>query len=325
MSENKIIVSVIIPVYNEEKYIENCIQSLIKQTYPQSNMEWIFVDGMSTDNTVNIIKQYVVKYPIQLFENKKKKTPAAMNIGIQNAKGNYIIRFDAHTIYSKNYIEKCIYYLENIDADNVGGFVETKANGFIGKAIAKMLSSKFGVGDSSFRTGKKSGYVDTVPFGAFRRTIFDQLGLFNEDFLRSEDNDFNARIRAAGGKIYLAEDIKSKYQCRDTITGILKMGMQNGNALFRTIKKNPHAMSVRHFIPFIFLLSLIGMPISGIFIPIIRCIFLAEIIVYLLLNGYYSFLKGDIKYGIITIWLYPLFHIFYGLGSLFGLFGIKLY
>ena len=115
----------------------------------------------------------------------------------------------------------------NTDADNVGGVAETSASTFIGKAISQMLSTKFGVGGSDFRIGDGNKYVDTVPFGAFRKEVFDKVGLFNTELLRSEDNDMNARIRNSGGKIWLADDIRFKYYCRDTIRGILKMELQN--------------------------------------------------------------------------------------------------
>lgn len=318
-------VSVIIPVFNEEKYINKCIQSLINQTYPRERMEWIFVDGDSSDKTVTIIEKYKKSYPIMLIKNSKRKTPISMNIGIRTSSGKYIVRFDAHAEFSSDYVMKCVEVLEGTDADNVGGCVETKANGFIGTAIAKMLSSKFGVGGSNFRTEQKSGYVDTVPFGTFKRNVFDRIGLFNENLLRSEDNDINARIREAGGKVYLDASIHSTYYCRDSIPKVLKMGMQNGNALFRTLKENPKAMSIRHFVPFVFLISLIALPILGIFMPMFKWIYFLEMITYGLLDIYFSFLKGNAKYGLVTLWLYPLFHICYGLGSLLGLVGIEMY
>lgn len=325
MKESSIEVSIIIPVYNEEKRIEECIYSLINQTYTLGDMEWIIVDGCSTDRTKAIIEKYAKQYPIKLFVNEKRKTPISMNLGIKNSHGKYIIRLDAHASFPSDYVEKCVHYLNTTDADNVGGYVDTKAEGFVGVAIAKMLSSKFGVGGSSFRTGDKEGYVDTVPFGAFRREVFDKVGLFNENLLRSEDNDMNARIRLAGGKIFLTHDIVSTYYCRDSISGLLKMGLQNGNALFRTIRFNPKAMSVRHFIPFVFLLSLVIIPTIGLFVPFFRWAFLIELLCYFALDFFFSFGKKQKKYGIVTFWLYPLFHVSYGCGSLLGLFGMDLY
>lgn len=322
-----IVVSVIIPLHNEEKYIRGCIESLIAQTYPKNKMEWLLVDGNSNDSTTDIINEYIDTglYPIILLNNIKKKTPHALNMAIPKARGKYIIRLDAHSYFYPDYIEKCVYYLDTTDADNVGGIAETQAMGFIGTAIAKMLSTKFGVGGSDFRVGDGNRYVDTVPFGAFRREIFDKVGLFNTKLLRSEDNDMNARIRQNGGKIWLAEDIRFKYYCRDTINGVLKMGLQNGNALFFTIRENPKAMSIRHFIPFMFLVSLIILPLLSIFSKVFASWFLLEMFVYVLLDLFFSFAKNGSKYGIITIWLYPAFHIAYGLGSLLGMFGVKFY
>lgn len=322
MSEN-IQVSIIIPLLNEEKYIRNCLESLAKQTFPIEKTEWILVDGISSDKTVEIIKEYEQRYPIVLLMNEKKKTPYALNKGIDAAKGEYIIRMDAHAEFSINYVEKCVYYLENTDADNVGGIAETKSQGVMGKAIAYMLSTKFGVGGSAFRTSTKSGYVDTVPFGAFRATTFKKYGMFNTELLRSEDNEMNARIRNNGGKIYLSNEIIFTYYCRDSIVGLLKMALQNGNALFRTMRVDPKAMSMRHYIPFLFFVSVVSLPIfSMIYFPL-RYLLGLELTCYFLLDIYYSALKN--KYGFITIWLYPLFHLAYGLGSFLGMLNINLY
>ncbi|MBR6726261.1 MAG: glycosyltransferase family 2 protein, partial [Clostridia bacterium] len=197
MSSQTVVVSVVMPVYNEEKYIKKCIESLICQDYPLDRMEWIFVDGMSTDRTVELIKEYAEKYPnlIFVYPNPNKIVPYAMNIGIEKSKGRYIVRLDAHADYAKDYISKCVYYLEHTDAENVGGVAETKSAGFMGNAIAKMLSSKFGVGNSQFRTNGASGYVDTVPFGAFRREVFSKYGGYDERLVRNQDNEMNYRIR----------------------------------------------------------------------------------------------------------------------------------
>lgn len=324
-SENGITVTIIVPVLNEEKHINALLSSLVSQSYPVDDMEWILIDGGSNDRTLEIISRYIDLYPLILLHSDGKGTPHSLNTGIKRSRGKYIIRLDAHTAYPSEYIERCVWYLDNTDADNVGGRVETVADGFIGSAIAKMLSSRFGVGGSEFRISGQSGYVDTVPFGAFRREVFNKVGMFNEELLRSEDNDLNARIRKAGGKIYMAEDIVSEYHCRDTVSGLLRYGAQNGNALFRTIRLNPKAMSIRHFIPFMFVLSLLALPALGVFIPAFRSLLYVEIALYLIIDLYFSFFSGEPELGIMTLWLYPLFHISYGIGSFLGLVGIKLY
>lgn len=322
VEENNIIVSVVMPIYNEEKYIENCINSLLKQDYPKEQMEWIFVDGCSTDKTQLIIKKIIDRYPklIKLLNNPNKTVPYAMNIGIKASIGKYVVRLDAHSEYANDYISKCVYYLDTTDADNVGGVAETKSKGFVGNAIALMLSSKFGVGNSQFRTNGKSGYVDTVPFGAFRREVFNKYGFYDERLTRNQDNEMNYRIRKYGGKIYMAEDINLSYYCRDSIKGIADMAMKNGRWNIITMMLCPGSMGVRHFIPFVFLLSLIFMPLLSILIPYFKYLFLLEIGLYLILDLTFS-LKAtkEIRYFLLLLILFPIFHISYGFGSLVGL------
>ena len=319
---NKSYISVVMPVYNEEKYIENCIESLLLQNYPQNLMEWIFVDGMSTDKTRELIEKYITEYPqlIKLLSNPNKTVPYAMNIGIREAKGQFIIRLDAHADYSTDYISKCVYYLETTDADNVGGVAETKSKGFVGNAIAKMLSSRFGVGNSEFRTNGESGYVDTVPFGAFRREVFEKLGGYDERLTRNQDNEMNYRIRKNGGKIFLSSDIKLSYYCRDSIKGISDMAMKNGMWNVITMKLCPGSMGIRHFIPLMFLLSLICLPIISVFWNPIILLLTVEVVLYLILDCIFSAQKADkIKEFLLLIILFPIFHITYGAGSLKGL------
>ena len=323
MSEEKnIIVSVVMPIYNEEEYIENCILSLAQQDYLKANMEWIFVDGDSNDKTREIIEGYIEEYGdlIKLYSNPDKTVPYAMNIGIRASRGKYIVRLDAHSEYADDYISKCVYFLDTKDADNVGGVVETKSKGFVGNAIALMLSSKFGVGNSEFRTSGKSGYVDTVPFGAFRREVFEKYGMYDERLTRNQDNEMNYRIRKNGGKIFMSNEIKVAYYCRDTIGGITDMAFKNGKWNVITMRLSPGAMGVRHFIPLVFVLSLIVMPILAIALPIFKWLFLFELILYFALDIIFSFKAADEKkYVPILIILFPLFHIAYGLGSMMGL------
>ena len=320
-------VTVIVPMYNEERYIASFMESLIAQSYPLEKMEWILVDGNSTDRTVDIVKEYIMSgiYPIRLLVNKQKKTPYALNLAIQSAIGKYIIRLDVHSYFYPDYIEKCVHYLDVADADNVGGIAETVATGFVGEAIADILSSPFGVGNSNFRISSGNCYVDTVPFGAFRAEIFEKVGLFNPELLRSEDNDMNSRIRQHGGKIWLAEDIRFKYYCRDTVKDVLRMALQNGNALFFTVKQNPKAMRIRHFVPFAFLLSVLALLPLACCSKIFAILLALEMSAYFLMDLFFSFAHGNRKCGVIKVWLYPLFHWSYGLGSLLGLLGKKLY
>ena len=319
---DRIVVSVVMPVYNEERYIEKCLDSLLLQDYPMGNMEWIFVDGCSKDKTVALLEAYQEKYPglIRVFNNPHKIVPWAMNIGIAESNGKYIVRLDAHADYATDYISKCVYYLENTDAENVGGVAETKANGFMGNAIAKMLSSKFGVGNSQFRINGESGYVDTVPFGAFKREVFFNYGGYDERLVRNQDNEMNFRIRKNGGKIYLANDIRFSYYCRDTVKGIAKMARQNGMWNVITMKLCPGTMGLRHFIPFAFVASILGLGVLGLLHPIFWCVLGAELSLYLLLDILFSAKQASgIKEFFALLMLFLVFHIAYGCGSLIGI------
>ena len=319
---SEIAVSVVMPVYNEEKYIAKCIDSLLLQDYPKEQMEWIFVDGCSQDRTVEILQGYRECYPtlIRILENPHKIVPYAMNIGIAASCGKYIVRLDAHADYAEDYISQCISCLERTGADNVGGVAETKASGFMGNAIAKMLSSKFGVGNSQFRTNGESGYVDTVPFGAFRREVFAEYGAFDERLARGEDNEINFRIRKNGGKVYLSRDIRFSYYCRDSVKGITEMARKNGMWNVITMKLCPGSMGLRHFVPFFFVCSVLGLGALGFLHWGLWCLLAAELSLYFALDIIFSAKKArGIKEFLTLIWLFPVFHVAYGWGSFIGI------
>ncbi len=325
--ERTLTVSVVMPIYNEEKYIAKCIDSLLLQDYPIEDMEWIFVDGMSKDKTREIVAGYIEQYPylIHLLDNPKRTAPCAMNVGIEAARGKYIIRLDAHVEYASDYISKCVYHLDRSDADNVGGTIETRSQTKMGARIARMLSSKFGVGNSGFRTNGEEGYVDTVPFGAFRREVFEKYGMYDERLTRNQDNEMNFRIRKNGGKIYMSHDIKCTYYCRDSIGGIADQGFKNGKWNVVTMRVAPGSMGMRHFIPFVFLISLIIMPILSFLWMPFAVLFAAELSLYVMLDIVFSAKEAmvcDEDVMGTALWLFvlfPIFHICYGYGSFVGL------
>lgn len=321
-------VSVIMPVYNEERYIDECLKTLLQQDYPKEKMEWFFVDGMSQDNTVKILEKYKSEYPdlITILMNENKTVPYAMNIGIQKARGEYIVRLDAHAEYESDYISKCIMCLKKTNAENVGGIAITKGKGFTGECIAKMLSSKFGVGNSQFRTNGESGYVDTVAFGAFKREVFEKCGGFDTRLTRNQDNEMNYRIRKNGGKVYLSNDIQFTYYCRDTISGIGDMAMKNGKWNVITNKLCPGSMGIRHFIPLTFVLSIIILVALGFIHPFFWLLLCAELLLYLMLDVFFSIkCTSGLSEFLLLLVLFPVFHIMYGFGSLKGLLSLNKY
>ena len=199
--------SVICPIYNEEKNIVACMDSMLRQDYPKEQLEIIFVDGMSTDGTRALVEDYVRKHSfIHLLDNPRHIAPTALNIGIRASKGDLIARIDAHAQYPDNYLSVLSSKLYEHEADNVGGVCRTlpARDTAVCQAVAAALSSPFGMGNSYFRIGADHDMqVDTVPFGFFHREIFNRIGMFDEELVRNQDDEFNGRIIREGGEVVL--------------------------------------------------------------------------------------------------------------------------
>lgn len=322
--------SVICPIYNEEKYIAQCIESLLLQDYPQNDLEILFVDGMSNDKTREIIESYTRIFPfIKLLDNPKKIVPYAMNTGIKASKGDIIIRLDGHVVYPINYFSSLVKYLEELDADNVGGLCETLPCGSSAKelAIAEALSSSFGMGNSYFRIGCDDiKEVDTVPFGCFKREVFDKVGMYDVELIRNQDDELNARIIKNGGKIYLIPSVVTKYYARDKISKVRKMFYQYG--LYKPLvnKKLGSPATVRQFFPLVFVLGLISGAILSCFSKIIAAMYLFVMALYLLLACHFTLKSvkktGDYKLFLYQPILYFTMHTSYGWGYIVGIYKI---
>ncbi len=255
-------ISIIVPILNEEKYIRIFLESIVRSDFDRVKMEVLLVDGGSSDKTLEIIKKYQQKYPfLKLLHNPKKIVPVAMNIGIREATGEYIIRLDAHSSYPKDYFSKLIEYHQRLDASNIGGVWSTEVLNLttISKAIKRVLTSPFGVGDATFRVGSREiKEVDTVPFGCYKREVFEQIGLYDERLVRNQDIELNKRLKSAGGKILLVPEIVSTYYAREDLKSFAKNSFSNGrwNILTLYFTKRLNSLSLRHFVPLLFLLSL---------------------------------------------------------------------
>ena len=320
----QLFISVICPVFNESKYIDLFIGSILQQDYDLAKIEVILVDGMSTDNTRSKIIQYCEKYSfLKLLENHRQIVPCAMNIGIRASVGEYIIRLDAHSVYPSNYISKLIEYAQNTNSDNIGGICKTDVKNKNPKslAIVEVLGNRFGVGNSSFRIGaNKITEVDTVPFGCFKRDVFDRFGFYNEKLVRNQDIELNKRILRGGGKIYLIPEIECTYLARETFKGLTENNFQNGfwNILTVYYTKTMSSLSLRHFIPLLFALSLIVPPLLAIgYYPLIL-ISVATLLMYSSLILVISIhLSRKKKLRLVYLLLsFFLLHFSYGAGSL---------
>ncbi|HZF70591.1 glycosyltransferase family 2 protein [Sulfuricurvum sp.] len=253
--------SVIIPSRNEERYIAQCLNSLLEMTYPKESVEILVVDGMSEDATRHIVTGYCDKYPfIHLLDNPKKITPTALNTGITASSGEFIIILSAHADYPKEYCLRLVEEAIRLDAGCVGGVMRTKSSktDATSQSIINVLSDRLGTA-SQFRSGAdKIMEVDTVAFGCYPRDIFNRFGLFDEYLVRNQDIEFNKRIVRGGGKIYLIPSVECSYYARETYRELATNNFLNGywNILTPFYAGSLRSLSLRHFIPLSFMLSL---------------------------------------------------------------------
>jgi glycosyltransferase involved in cell wall biosynthesis len=324
-------VSIIIPVYNEEKFIAKCLDSVINGDYPKENLEVLVVDGMSKDKSREIINSYSQKYSfVKLLENPKRIAAVALNVGIKQSKGSIIVRLDAHTLYGKDYISKCVAYLLKYNADNVGGVISIipREKTLMGRGIARSLSSSFGTGGASYKTGAESfKEADTVPFGCFKREVFDKVGLFNENLKRSQDMEFNLRLKRGGGKIYLFPDIVSYYYVRSNLKDFFVHNFKDGIWAVYPLKFVKTVFKPRHYAPLVFVLGLLFLFILGLLFSPFLYLFFSVLLLYICAMFYFSakIAIREKKYEFLVSlpFAFATRHFGYGLGSIAGL--IKLF
>ena len=320
--------SVIVPIYQEEKYISKCIDSMLSQDYPKDDLEIILVDGMSKDRTREIVATYTAKYPfIRMIDNPERIAPCAMNRGIKEAKGDVIMRLDAHVYYPKNYFSLLVEKLNELPgAENVGALCNTLPvnDSITAQSIAAVLSSSFGMGNSHFRVGAdKEMEVDTVPFGCFHRSIFDKVGLYDKELVRNQDDELNARIIKAGGKIYLIPQLVCEYYARDTAKKVYKMFYQYG--VFKPLvnKKLGSPATLRQFFPLFFVLGLLVGPVVCLFLPVLWWAYFAVILLWFILATSFSLKDSkNLKRILIQNWIYFVVHFGYGWGYIVGIYKI---
>jgi cellulose synthase/poly-beta-1,6-N-acetylglucosamine synthase-like glycosyltransferase len=316
-------VSVIVPCRNEAKFIAGCLQSILANYYPSDRLEVIVADGMSTDGTRALLEDLAARdRRLRLIDNRRQITPAALNLAIGAARGEIILRIDGHAVMPPDYIRRCVDRLESSGADNVGGTIHTVAQtkGPFSGAIVAALSSRFGVGNSAFRTtaGKGPRVVDTIFGGCWRREIFSRIGGFNEQLLRSQDLEFNLRLRKAGGRILLDPEIVCDYHARADLASFWSHNFLNGRWAvlpFGASKIVP--VRPRHLIPLIFVLAL---AVSTVFpFPWSIAIPAVYAAVNLAASLQVALARRHLEYLALLPVAFASLHLAYGLGSAWGL------
>ncbi len=296
------------------------MESLLVQDYPSDRLEVLAIDGGSLDQSWAIVEEYSRKSPVfHLLKNPKRAIPVALNIGWQAAKGEIIIRMDAHTVYDPDYVSVCVELLQTSGAANVGGVQRAIGTSYLTSAIALSTTCPFGVGDAYFRYAQKEMFVDTVFLGAWYKSTLAELKGFDEAFLANQDYELNYRLRERGGKILLSPRIRCKYYVRSTLATLIKQYSRYGFWKAKTVKEHPDSFMPRQIVPPLFVLAFF---LSLLLIKVNPALGMAIPLIYFFANGLYAF-RASFTQGIhffpALILIFATIHFSWGIGLLFGM------
>ena len=310
-------VSVVMPCYNEEKYIKKSVESLVNDYFLKS-CEIIIVDGMSSDGTRDVVQSLMKSgISLRLLENQKKFQVYGLNLGISNARGEIIVRADAHCLYPPEYAKKCVELLETTGASNVGGIMVPQGISTSQKAISLALKHPIGVGDARWHLGNFKGYVDTVYLGTFWKSLFDEIGLYDERCKTNEDAELNLRILKAGKKIYLDSSIKVTYFPRESLKKLAAQYFKYGRGRCYTTLKHRKITSLRQLVPIGLVIGLFLSIMFSFFWPIFL-LFPLSYLLALLLTVLFSWPKEKIplKQRFLAWLVFAIMHVSWGIGFL---------
>lgn len=264
------LVSVIIPCRNEEKTIHLVLEALFQQSFPVQEMEVVIADGLSNDGTRRAIHAFSESHPtlvIRLVDNPQQIIPSGLNTAIKASTGNLIVRMDAHSLPNPDYVQRCYDAHQEGKAENVGGVwkISPQNDSWVARSIAAAAANPFAVGDAHYRFTENAAYVDTVPYGSYKRQLFEKIGYFDESLLANEDYEFNTRIRQSGGRIWLDPAIQCTYFARPTFPALAKQYWGYGFWKAQMLKRYPETLRWRQALPPLFVLGLILLAFVGFF------------------------------------------------------------
>ena len=322
-------VSVVIPCFNEERFIGKVLENLAGQ-YAPARSEIIVVDGRSTDRTREAVAEFMRAYPnlrVRLVDNPARNIPAGVNLGINHARGDVIVRMDAHAIPSPNYVRRCVEQLGGAEVAVVGMVcrIQPGAATLTAQAIALAVAHPFGIGDAQYRLPDRAAtqFVDTVPFGVFRKSLWADVGGFNEKLLTNEDYDFHYRIRQRGGRILLDASGHSLYFARPTITGLAQQYFRYGTWKAQMVKLHPRSLRWRHLVAPTFVASVVASATLGFQWRIAWAMLLLIILPYTLLSLWCAFQLSrrarDLRLMPLISFIFLTIHATWGSSFLLGL------
>lgn len=262
------LVSIVMPCRNEAGHIETCLQSILAQEPPEGGFEVLVADGMSTDGTREYLERMAAQHPcIRVLNNSGRIVSTGLNAAIRAAGGDIIVRMDAHTAYAPDYVRQCLAVMNETGADNVGGPMQTRADTFMERAIRAVFHSTFAVGGARSHQPNYKGFVDTVIYGCWRKSVFERIGYFDEELIRNQDDEHNLRLVRAGGKVYQSPRIRSWYRVRGSLRALFRQYMQYGYWKVLVIRKHQTPASLRHLVPGAFVGCMCLLPVVGLFWP----------------------------------------------------------
>lgn len=281
-------VSIIIPCLNEEKTISKLLESILHQTFPVERMEVVIADGMSDDQTRARIEQFQQAHSemsIRVCDNPDRKIPVGLNIAIRAARAPILTRMDAHTLPALDYVEKSVVGLKAGLGANVGGVIDVKPseNTWIARSISIATAHPLGVGDAKYRWTTKAGTADTVAFGTYYKKTVESIGYYNETLLVNEDYEFNARLRASGGKVWIDPAIRAVYYSRSTFGALARQYFTYGFWKFKMLRKNPGTLRLRQALPPLFVFGVLMLLLLAVFNSLARTLLLAGLGAYLVI------------------------------------------
>jgi succinoglycan biosynthesis protein ExoA len=318
-------VTVIMPIRNEEAFIERSLGAVLAQEYPDASLEVLVADGRSTDGTRDRVLALAPQRPgvlVQVVDNPGRIVPTGMNACLARATGEVIVRVDGHTIIEPGYVRRCVETLARSGVECVGGRMDPVSSNAFGRAVALATSSPFGVGGARFHYSTREEWVDTVYMGAWPRTVFERVGRFDEEMVRNQDDELSYRIREQGGRILLDPAIRSLYHNRTTPRSLWRQYFQYGYWKVRVMQKHPGQMRLRHFVPPAFVTTLGVLGLAAPFAVSARMVLGIVVGVYLLANlaaSAWTARRSDALAAPTLPLVFGILHLAYGSGFLTGL------
>jgi succinoglycan biosynthesis protein ExoA len=311
------------PIRNEGDFIRESVGAVLAQDYPPELLQVLVADGMSSDDTRDIIRSYQTMHPnLELIDNPGLIVSTGLNAAIRASRGDVIVRVDGHTVIEPDYVRRCVEELQTSGADNVGGKMVGVGQGSFARAVTLATSCPFGVGGARFHYSQEREWVDTVYMGAWKRSLFERVGLFDEELVRNQDDELNYRLRAQGGRVLISPRIKSHYVVRSKPRALFSQYFQYGFWKVRVMQKHPGQMRLSHFVPPSFVLALGALAGLSLGFRAARKALSLLLLAYSLAVGVASLgltrkaSNESLRYVPVV---FPLLHLSYGAGFLWGL------